>query len=191
MSNLILLIVGAIWLAVLLPPLIRSKLNSSPLTSVNQFQRKNTSLRNLGSTNSHLRGMSRELAPNRQNRNGNGYPQSRQNQQSPQRSSRTNQFSNLTGPILRPEGTRSHQNQNGAYYARQIKIHRQRQNVIWLGSSTAVSLFLALSTGMMIFVWAFTLALIGLVFYCYILVENRKSRASKMNAARLRHRNYQ
>ncbi len=190
MSNLILLIVGAIWLAVLLPPLIRAKLNSSPLSTVNQFQRKNTSLRNLGSTNSHLRGMSRELAPNRQNRDGSGYPQSRQNMRNPQGSRRANKFSNLSGPILRPQGTRSHQNQKGAYYARQIKIHRQRQNLIWLGSATAVSLFLALTTGMMAFVWVFTLFLIGLIFYCYLLVENKKSRDIKMGAARLRHRDY-
>jgi len=190
MSKLILLIVGAAWLAVLLPPLIRARLNSSPLTSVNQFQKKNSSLRNLGSANSHMRGMSRELTPNRQNRPGSGYPQSRQGMQSPRRSGGANHFSNLTGPILRPQGTKSHQTQNGDYYVRQMKLQRQRQNVIGLASSTAISLFLALSTGVMAFVWAFTLSLIGLCFYCYILVENRKSRENKILAARFRHRNY-
>jgi hypothetical protein len=110
--------------------------------------------------------------------------------QSPRRSSGANHFSNLTGPILRPQGTKSHQNQSGDYYVRQIKLQRQRQNVIGLASSTAISLFLALSTGVMAFVWAFTLSLIGLCFYCYILVENRKSRENKILAARFRHRNY-
>ncbi len=190
MSNLILLIVGAIWLAVLLPPLIRARLNSSPLSTVNQFQRKNTSLRNLGSTNSHLRGMSRELAPNRLNRDGIEYPRGRQIMQNPQRGSRSNQFSNLTGPILRPQGTRSHQNQKSAYYSRQMKIHRHRQNLIWLGATTVISLFIAMTTGMMAFVWVFTLSLIGLIFYCYLLVEKKKSRDLKMGPARLRHRNY-
>lgn len=188
MSKLILLIVGAAWLAVLLPPLIKSKLNSMPLTSVNQFQKKNSSLRSLGSTNSHMRGMSRELTPNRQNRPGSGYPQSQQSMHSPRRSSGANHFSNLTGPILRPQGTKSHQNQNGDYYVRQMKLQRQRQNVVGLASSTLISLFLALSTGVMAFVWAFTISLIGLCFYCYILVENRKSRENKIMAARFRHR---
>lgn len=179
MSNLILLIVGAIWFAVLLPPLINAKIKNSPSTSVSQFQRKINSLQNSSAVNSrsHMRGMSRELAPNRQNRQS-------------QSSGGSNRFSSLTGPILRPQGTRSHQNPRAEYIARQVKRQRQKQNVIVLGSSTFISLFLALSTGVMLFVWAFTLSLIGLIFYCYILVQSRISRDNQMRAARFRQRSY-
>lgn len=190
MSKLILLIVGAAWLAVLLPPLIRAKINSSPSTSINQFQRKNNSLRDLGSTKSHMRGMSRELSPNRQNRSGYGYPSSRQNTSNPRGANRTNHFSNLTDPILRPQGTRSHRNRDQEYYVRQMKLQRQRQNVIGLASGTVISLFLALSTGVMAFVWAFTLFFIASGFYFYVLVQNRVSRENKNRAAQLRHRSY-
>ncbi|MHB1090317.1 MAG: hypothetical protein ACYC0U_04515 [Ilumatobacteraceae bacterium] len=40
MSKLILLIVGAAWMAVLLPPLVRAKLNGSPSNSVSNFRRQ-------------------------------------------------------------------------------------------------------------------------------------------------------
>ena len=48
MSKLILLIVGAAWLAVLLPPLVRARLNGSPANSVTNFRRQLNHLESAG-----------------------------------------------------------------------------------------------------------------------------------------------
>ncbi|MGA1638673.1 MAG: hypothetical protein ACO38L_07160, partial [Ilumatobacteraceae bacterium] len=48
MGNLILLIVAAAWAAVLVPPLVRSRLRNSPTTSVTQFRRQLSSLQRDG-----------------------------------------------------------------------------------------------------------------------------------------------
>ena len=60
MSKLILIIVGAAWMAVLLPPLVRAKLNGSPANSVTQFRRQLNSLENAGGM---PRNLVRPLAP--------------------------------------------------------------------------------------------------------------------------------
>ena len=48
MGNLILLLVAAAWAAVLVPPLVRSRLRNSPNTSVTQFRRQLSSLQQGG-----------------------------------------------------------------------------------------------------------------------------------------------
>ncbi|MDA2954604.1 MAG: hypothetical protein O3B17_02070 [Actinomycetota bacterium] len=160
MSKLILLIVGAAWLAVLLPPLVRARINNSPSMSVSHFRRHLYSLQNSNVRNpqSHMRGMSRELAPNQQR----------------QRS--ISHLSNLTSPILRPQGTRSHQIQSGEFYARVLVRQRRQHTVVGLSLATVISLFLAFTTGSIVLVYAFTLSLIGLLGYCYVLVQMRVKR---------------
>ena len=116
MSKLILLIVGAAWLAVLLPPILRARINNSPNMSVSAFKRNLSSLQNsnLRHPQAQLRGMSRELAPNQM------------------RSRQASQFSHLTGPILRPQGTRSHQPMSGEFYARELVRQRRQHMVVGL-----------------------------------------------------------
>ncbi|NQV97392.1 MAG: hypothetical protein HQ486_06315 [Acidimicrobiaceae bacterium] len=169
MSKLILLIVGAAWLAVLLPPLIRARINSSPSISVNHFRRHLYSLQNSNLRNSqtHLRGMSRPLAPNQQRQ--------------------TSHLSHLTGPILRPKGTRSHRVQSGETYSRGLQRQRRQHTVVGLGASTTVALFLAFTTGSIVLVYAFTLSLIGLLGYCYVLVQIRVRRDNTRYARQFRH----
>jgi len=160
MSKLILLVVGAVWLAVLLPPLVRSRLNSSPTTSVSNFRRTLSSLQstNLRHPQAQLRGMSRELAP------------------SQMRPRQAHHLSHLTGQILRPEGTRSHQRLSGSFYARELVRQRRQHTVVGLATATVISLFLAFTTGSIVLVYAFTLSLIGLLGYCYWLVQLRIQR---------------
>ena len=170
MSKLILLIVGAAWLAVLLPPLIRARINNSPSISVNHFRRHLYSLQNsnLRNPQAHLRGMSRPLAPNQQRQ--------------------ASHLSHLTGPILRPQGTRSHRVQTGEMYARGLQRQRRQHTVVGLGASTTVALFLAFTTGSIVLVYAFTLSLIGLLGYCYVLVQIRVRRENSRYARQFRHR---
>ena len=75
MGNLILLLVAAAWAAVLVPPLVRSRLRNSPNTSVTQFRRQLSSLQQggrglsrsgslpVGSMRSPLRDAARPFAP--------------------------------------------------------------------------------------------------------------------------------
>ncbi len=63
---LILLIVGAAWLAVLLPPLFRSRIDSRPVSSVSDFRRQLYTLQRTQApmrAQAPLRAMSRPLAP--------------------------------------------------------------------------------------------------------------------------------
>ncbi|MCX6514856.1 MAG: hypothetical protein NTW88_08320, partial [Actinobacteria bacterium] len=92
MSKLILLIVGAAWLAVLLPPLVRARLNGSPANSVTNFRKQLNSLENAGGRypQAQLRGMARPLAP------------------SPRMQRQPGPLSNMTGALVRPEGARHH-----------------------------------------------------------------------------------
>lgn len=155
MSTLILLVVGAAWLAVLVPPLVRSRINGSPSNSVMNFRRQLDSLESAGGrSQGQLRGMARPLAP------------------SARPSRQHGALSNMTGALVRPAGTRNHRPvgmvSNSEY------IRQRRQNlVVGMGVVTLLSLFLALTTGSQIFFSLFAISLVSLSVYCYVLVQLR------------------
>jgi Flp pilus assembly protein TadB len=94
----------------------------------------------------------------------------------------------LTGPILRPQGTRSHQPISGEFYARELVRQRRQHMVVGLTSATVISLFLAFTTGSIVLVYAFTLSLIALIGYCYWLVQLRVQRDSTRYMRQFRNR---
>ena len=170
MSKLILIIVGAAWLAVLLPPMVRAKLHGSPSNSVSNFRRQLNSLETSGgrSQQGQLRNMARPLAPSLQYRNA------------AQRTSRPQQgpLSNITGALIRPEGIRHHR--APALLTPQAMVRQRRQNlVVGMAIVTGISLFLAFTTGSSAFVYLFTVSLLALVGYCYVLVQLRIKRENE------------
>jgi Flp pilus assembly protein TadB len=170
MSKLILIIVGAAWLAVLLPPMVRAKLHGSPSNSVSNFRRQLNSLESSGgrSQQGQLRNMARPLAPSQQYRSA------------AQRTSRPQQgaLSNITGALIRPEGIRHHR--APAMLTPQAMVRQRRQNlVVGLAVATAISLFLAFTTGSSAFVYLFTVSLLALCGYCYVLVQLRIKRENE------------
>ena len=170
MSKLILIIVGAAWLAVLLPPMVRAKLHGSPSNSVSNFRRQLNSLENSGgrSQQGQLRNMARPLAPSPQYRSA------------AQRTSRPQQgpLSNITGALIRPEGIRHHR--APALLTPQAMVRQRRQNlVVGMAIVTGISLFLAFTTGSSAFVYLFTVSLLALVGYCYVLVQLRIKRENE------------
>ncbi len=170
MSKLILIIVGAAWLAVLLPPMVRAKLHGSPSNSVSNFRRQLNSLESSGSRSQQgqLRNMARTLAPSPQYRNAT------------QRTSRPQQgpLSNITGALIRPEGIRHHR--APALLTPQAMVRQRRQNlVVGMAVVTGISLFLAFTTGSSAFVYLFTASLLALVGYCYVLVQLRIKRENE------------
>ena len=159
MSKLILLIVGAAWLAVLLPPLVRARLNGSPANSVTNFRKQLNSLENAGGRypQAQLRGMARPLAPSSR----------MQRQPGP--------LSSMTGALVRPEGARHHR--PAMALNPQALVRQRRQNtVLGLAGTVVISLFLAATTGGSAFVYLFTASFLALIGYCYVLVQMRIKR---------------
>lgn len=171
MGNLILLLVAAAWAAVLVPPLVRSRLRNSPTTSVIQFRRQLTSLQRggrpiprngqlpLGSMRSPLRDAARPFAPAAR---AVGRP--------------LRQVGNATSSMVRPRGDRQHARFEGDFFEREM-IRRRRQSwLLGLFGTTGVSLLLAMAMREMFFVWTFTLAALASAAYCYVLVQWRVKR---------------
>ena len=170
MSKLILIIVCAAWLAVLLPPMVRAKLHGSPSNSVSNFRRQLNSLESSGgrSQQGQLRNMERPLAPSQQYRN----PAARTSR--PQQGA----LGNLTGALIRPEGVRHHR--APAMLTPQAMVRQRRQNlVVGMAVVTGISLFLAFTTGSSAFVYLFTVSLLALCGYCYVLVQLRIKRENE------------
>jgi hypothetical protein len=175
MSKLILIIVCAAWLAVLLPPMVRAKLHGSPSNSVSNFRRQLNSLESSGgrSQQGQLRNMARPLAPSQQYRSA----AARTSRPQPSRQQQGG-LSNLTGALIRPEGVRHHR--APAMLTPQAMVRQRRQNlVVGMAVATGISLFLAFTTGSSAFVYLFTVSLLALCGYCYVLVQLRIKRENE------------
>jgi Flp pilus assembly protein TadB len=137
---------------------------------VSNFRRQLNSLESSGgrSQQGQLRNMARPLAPSQQYRSAAA------------RNSRPQQgaLSNITGALIRPEGVRHHR--APAMLTPQAMVRQRRQNlVVGLAVATAISLFLAFTTGSSAFVYLFTVSLLALVGYCYVLVQLRIKRENE------------
>lgn len=171
MGNLILLIVAAAWAAVLVPPLVRSRLRNSPTTSVTQFRRQLSSLQRdgrplpragqlpLGSMRAPLRDVARPFAPAAR---AMGRP--------------LRQVGHATSSVVRPRGTRQHARFEGEFFEREM-IRRRRQNwLLGLVGTAGLSLLLAIAMREIFFVWTFTISALATAAYCYVLVQWRVKR---------------
>jgi hypothetical protein len=146
-------------LAVLLPPLVRARLNGSPANSVTNFRKQLNSLENAGGRypQAQLRGMARPLAP------------------SPRMQRQPGPLSSMTGALVRPEGARHHR--PAMALNPQALVRQRRQNtVLGLAGTVIISLFLAATTGGSAFVYLFTASFLALIGYCYVLVQMRIKR---------------
>lgn len=173
MSKLILLIVGAAWLAVLLPPLVRARLNGSPANSVTNFRRQLNHLESAGGRypQQQLRGMARPLAPTQQRPAG--------------RAQRPMAYGSMTGALVRQSSTRPQY--RPAPTTHQALIRQKRQNlVLGLAGACVVSLLLGVATQATLFVYLFMFSLLALVAYCYVLVQMRVRRDNERYLSQFR-----
>lgn len=173
MSSVILLVVGAAWLAVLLPPLVRSRIHGSPSNTVTNFRRQLDSLESVGGrpAGRQLRSMSRPLvsAPDRTGRRVR--PPAR--------------LGGMTGALVRPEGPRHHR--AAMVVSERELVRRRRQNiVVGLAGTAVVSLFLAITSGSQVFFWIFAASLLSTCGYCYLLVQVRIRRENEAYLRRFR-----
>lgn len=169
-------------MAVLLPPLLRSRFDGGAVSSVSDFRRQlNTLQRTQGPVGAPhaMRAMTRPLAPSPRPIPGRA--------PMPQSAPRTQQRPRLIASdgVLEPQARhrrthhtaelpRHHHAPESAFLSPREVVRRRRVNVLYgLVAANALTLFLGLTTGSTMMVYAFTVAFLGLGAYCYILVQLR------------------
>ena len=182
MTNIVLLAVAAAWGAVLLPPLLRSRSDNRPGSSVSDFNRQLSSLQRSVPTRgmAPMRSMSRPLAQSPLSRPvAAGRPG--QLQRGPAQASSSRAHMNTASLQRRPhpESASSPRGDHGhrqAHLTRPITgredLRRRRINVLFvLVLSACSSLFLAATTHANVMMYAFALSFLALCGYCYLLVQ--------------------
>lgn len=168
MSKLILLIVGAAWMAVLLPPLLRSRFDGGSVSSVSDFRRQLHTLQRTQSpmqSQSPMRAMARPLASAPRTMPRPRLVENDATFQAEPRHSRTHATAELP---------RVHHMSDAALISPREMVRRRRVNVLYgLVAANALTLFLAFTTGSTAMVYFFALAFLGLGAYCYVLVQIR------------------
>ena len=175
MQSVVILAVAAVWLAVIVPPLLRSRVENRPNSSVTDFRRQLSTLQRTVPTRTMvpMRGMARPLA--------------QAPQQRPSMHGHAGQVRRAApGAVERshtPRQQPGRQPAQGAAGHRQMHLHkvsqreivrRRRANVLFLLVLTVgITGFLAATTHASAMVWAFGIAFIGLCGYCYKLVQIR------------------
>ena len=204
MARLVLLVVAAAWAAVLIPPMLRSRIDNRPNSSVTDFRRQ---LSTLQSTSSPTRGGMRTI----------GRPLSQSPLQRPAAAGRPGQPSHAhhrqaslhSGVTAAPARTsrsiearsqpqfRTHGDPTGEHHRQthmdrhasesraqrpadpRSDVRRRRTNVLFmLVISTACTLFLAATTSSTVMLYVFALSFLALCGYVYLLAQIRQREAS-------------
>ena len=190
MSQVVILLVGAMWAAVLLPPLFRAKIDR-PQSSVEVFRRQ-------------LHTLQTGMAPGQMPQYGPrpyGAPQrpmnAPMNMYGPRPMSSPAAMRTMARPFAPAQpaprrmpaapaaGVRLHHNTPSYGMPRpgipaKAMVRRRRQNVFnaMLGINV-VSLFLAFTTGSTLMIWVFAIAFLSFIGYCYMLAQIRAQQASR------------
>ena len=154
MGELVLLILAAAWAAVLLPPLMRSRFENRPNSSVTDFHRQLSRLQ--GSvpprTSTSIRTAGRPLAPS-----------ARVAPQRPQATQRERRVHGLPGDI----GV-------GPMSSAEVQRRRRTSVLMGLALTSASLLFLAATTKEAAMLYLFSFSFLALCGYVYLLVTIRQ-----------------
>jgi hypothetical protein len=185
MAQLVLLVVAAAWAAVLIPPMLRSRVENHPNSSVTDFRRQ---LNTLQSTSTPARGSLRVM----------GRPLTQSPLQRPAAAGRPGQHLHRQAvhvgagaapqpPAASNASSRAHGDPSGGQnrphrqtrMARPLDprgdIKRRRSNVLFvLVVVAACSMFLAATTGSTALLYLFALAFLALCGYVYLLAQLRQ-----------------
>ena len=189
MGKIVLLAVAAAWAAVLLPPLLRNRMDNRPGSSVTDFRRQLSTLQRAVPTRNitPMRSMARPLAPSPlqkpavQYRAGqlpraHGTPSAAGYDRMADRQHYTGE---LARRAPREHGVREHGQRHVHPQSRQISrrdvIRRRRSNVLFvLVMANALTLFLAATTKAHAMVYGFALVFVSLCGYVYKLAQLRQ-----------------
>jgi hypothetical protein len=172
MQPVVLLAVAAVWAAVIIPPLLRSRVENRPNSSVTDFRRQLSTLQRAVPTRTMvpIRGMARPLTQAPQAHRMHGHPgQVRRTAASAPRE----QMQSAT--LDRRPGAASHHKQMHLHRVSQREmVRRRRANVLFmLVVTVGITGFLAATTKATPMVYAFAISFISLCGYCYKLVQIR------------------
>jgi hypothetical protein len=203
MAQLVLLVVAAAWAAVLIPPMLRSRVENRPNSSVTDFRRQLNKLQSTATpSRPAYRALGRPLAPSplqrpaAQGRPGvpphrqvhlHGAPATRSHG-----GVRTDTRREAPRPRREPPRMRSHGAPTGSHERPHRQTHmrashaadprlgvrRRRSNVLFvLVLTTACTLFLAATTPSTVMVYAFALSFLALCGYVLLLAQLRQREA--------------
>jgi hypothetical protein len=174
MQPVVLLAVAAVWAAVIIPPLLRSRVENRPNSSVTDFRRQLSTLQRAVPTRTMvpMRGMARPLTQAPPAGRMHGHPgQVRRVAAVPGRE----QMQAATLDHRAGAPSHGHHRQMHLHRVSQREmVRRRRANVLFLLVATvAITGFLAATTHASAMVWAFALSFVSLCGYCYKLVQIR------------------
>ena len=171
MGKIVLLAVAAAWAAVLIPPLIRSRVENRPNSSVTDFRRQLSTLQRAVPT----RGMAPMRTIGRPLTQAPSARTATRQATSAQRSASGASRGHLhVASLDRPASARSHTTTTTRRPSPREVRRRRRANVLFLLVATfAVTLFLFATTKSDVMMYAFVLSFFSLMGYCYKLVQLR------------------
>ncbi|HRB05270.1 MAG TPA: hypothetical protein PLP26_17980 [Ilumatobacteraceae bacterium] len=208
MAQLVLLVVAAAWAAVLIPPMLRSRVENRPNSSVTDFRRQLSTLQS--TSNPRMRTLGRPLAPSPLQRPAAaGRPGHPHHRQAALHGSTTTR--QRTGGTRNPETThrtpqpsfRSHGGNDPAHRQTHMdrphgsarpsdarsSVRRRRTNVLFLlVVTTACALFLAATTSSTVLLYVFALSFLALCGYVYLLAQLRQRESAGWGDGWLEHR---
>jgi len=177
MQPIVLLAVAAVWAAVIIPPLLRSRVENRPNSSVTDFRRQLSTLQRAVPTRTMvpMRSMARPLAQ---------APQQRQmvhGQPGQVRRSPVMNSASMTGGApqrshggVQADNTAGHRQMHLHKVSQREVLRRRRANVLFiLVVTVGITGFLAATTHANAMVYAFALSFVSLCGYCYKLVQLR------------------
>ena len=209
MAQLVLLVVAAAWAAVLIPPMLRSRVDNRPNSSVTDFRRQLSTLQS--SSTPRMRAIGRPLAPSPLQRPAAagrpGHPHHRQaalhgtttptrtRAAGPRPAERAGQASFRTHGGNEPAHRQTHM-ERPHHAPRTVRpvaarsdVRRRRSNVLFmLVVTTACTLFLAATTSSTVLLYVFALAFLALCGYVYLLAQLRQRESSGWGDGWLEHR---
>ena len=171
MSKIVLLAVLAAWAAVLIPPLLRSRVENRPNSSVTDFRRQLSTLQRVVPTRTMvpMRSMARPLAPS---------PLSRPTAQGRPGQMHRSAANGVVGQRMHTATLDRSSGQHRQSHLHKVSqrelVRRRRANVFFmLVLATGVTAFLAATTKANSMAYAFAFAFMSLCGYCYKLVQIR------------------
>ncbi|MEO6570517.1 MAG: hypothetical protein ABIO83_03125 [Ilumatobacteraceae bacterium] len=216
MGELVLLVVAAAWAAVLIPPLLRSRIENRPNSSVTDFRRQLNKLQSTvpNRASGSMRGMARPLAQSPLHRPAAAGRPGMQHAQMRRGGTRTHggqarastaapvrdpgahrrSHGDATGGHARPQHFRSSAQSRQTHVAHHNvsavdQVRRRRSNVLFmLVLATAATLFLAATTQEPAMLYMFAAAFLGLCGYAYLLSQARQRETSSWPQDWMHHR---
>ena len=182
MGKIVILAVAAAWAAVLLPPLLRNRMENRPGSSVTDFRRQLSTLQRAVPTRNMtaVRSMARPLAPSPLQRpavqHRTAQVQRGHLPVAAEHDRRAHHTGELARRAPREHGHPGHRQAHLAsrQVSRREMVRRRRANVLFvLVIANVVTLFLAATTKAHAMVYAFALVFVSLCGYCYKLAQIR------------------